>query len=99
MQPKVLVCDEPASALDASVQAQILNLLKSLREELGIGYFFITHDLAVVRQLVERVYVMHRGAVVESGPVDVVLDQPRDPYTVQLLASVPTSDSRWLETR
>ena len=99
VQPKVLVCDEPASALDASVQAQILNLLKSLREELGIGYFFITHDLAVVRQLVERVYVMHSGAVVESGPVDVVLDQPRDPYTIQLLASVPTSDSRWLETR
>jgi peptide/nickel transport system ATP-binding protein len=96
VEPKVIVCDEPASALDVSVQAQILNLLRALRDELGISYFFITHDLAVVRQLVERIYVLHRGQVVEAGPVDAVLDQPQDPYTVRLIDSVPRSEGEWL---
>jgi peptide/nickel transport system ATP-binding protein len=99
VEPKVIVCDEPASALDVSVQAQILNLLRALRAELGISYLFITHDLAVVRQLVERIYVLHRGQVVEAGPVDSVLDDPQDPYTVRLVDSVPRSEGEWLGTR
>jgi peptide/nickel transport system ATP-binding protein len=96
VEPRVIVCDEPASALDVSVQAQILNLLRALRDELGISYFFITHDLAVVRQLVERIYVLHRGQVVEAGPVDSVLDHPQDPYTIRLIDSVPRSEGEWL---
>jgi peptide/nickel transport system ATP-binding protein len=98
VNPKILVCDEPVSALDVSVQAQILNLFKSLRAEFGMSYLFITHDLAVVRQVVDRVYVLYRGEVVESGAVDDVLDHPQHPYTVRLVASVPRSEARWLAT-
>jgi peptide/nickel transport system ATP-binding protein len=96
LRPRLLVCDEPVSALDVSVQAQILNLFTQLRAELGLGYLFITHDLAVVRQVVERVYVLYRGEVVESGQVDRVLDSPSHPYTARLVESVPRTDPGWL---
>ena len=89
VQPEFLVCDEPVSALDVSVQAQILNLFKELRDELGIGYLFITHDLAVVRQVVERAYVLYQGEVVEEAPVDALFDDPQHDYTKRLIASVP----------
>ncbi len=94
VRPRLIICDEPVSALDVSVQAQILGLFRSLREDLGVGYLFITHDLAVVRQIVERVYVLYRGEVVESGPVDTVLDDPQHDYTVRLVESVPRSSTR-----
>jgi peptide/nickel transport system ATP-binding protein len=79
-----------------SVQAQILNLFATLRAERGIGYLFITHDLSIVRQISDYLYVMHRGLVVESGATEQVLDAPQDPYTIKLLESVPHSGSNWL---
>jgi peptide/nickel transport system ATP-binding protein len=96
VKPRLLICDEPVSALDVSVQAQILNLFATLRTEFGMSYLFITHDLAVVRQIVERVYVLYRGAVVEAGPVDTVLGHPSHEYTQLLVDSIPRSDSEWL---
>lgn len=94
--PRILICDEPVSALDMSVQAQILNLLTTLRADRGIGYLFITHDLSIVRQVTDYLYVMHRGRIAEAGPTEQVLISPRDPYTIGLLEAVPTSDSAWL---
>jgi peptide/nickel transport system ATP-binding protein len=96
VQPRILICDEPVSALDVSVQAQILNLLAAIRTERGIGYLFITHDLSIVRQISDYLYVMHRGRVVESGPTDQVLANPADPYTIKLLDSVPRAETDWL---
>ena len=89
VRPKVLICDEPTSALDMSVQAQILNLLSSLRSEREMSYLFISHDLSIMRQVTEFVYVMFRGRIVESGPTDAVLDDPQHDYTRRLLQSVP----------
>jgi peptide/nickel transport system ATP-binding protein len=89
VRPTFLVCDEPVSALDVSVQAQILNLFKELRADLGIGYLFITHDLAVVRQVVDRAYVLYRGEVVEEGPIDALFDHPQHAYTRRLISSIP----------
>jgi len=87
--PKLLICDEPVSSLDVSVQAQILNLLNELVERLGLALLFITHDLAVVRQMARRIYVMSNGAVVESGDTEAILTSPQHAYTRTLFASVP----------
>jgi peptide/nickel transport system ATP-binding protein len=88
-RPRVLILDESVAALDVSIQAQVLNLLADIREETGISYVLISHDLAVVRQLTEETLVMWRGRVVERGPTARVLDDPRDDYTKRLRASVP----------
>jgi len=96
VRPRLIVCDEPVSALDVSVQAQILNLLTEVRRELGVSYLFITHDLAVVRQVAERVYVLRQGEVVEQGSTGDVLDHPQHWYTRMLVDSIPSSDEAWL---
>jgi peptide/nickel transport system ATP-binding protein len=91
VKPRLIVCDEPVSALDVSVQAQILNVFNGLRAELGVGYLFITHDLAVVRQVVERILVLYQGQVVEQGDAADVLDRPEHWYTRKLIDSIPQS--------
>jgi len=90
--PRVIVCDEPVSALDVTTQAQVVALLGELQRELGLALVFVAHDLAVVRQVSDRVAVMRRGRIVEQGPADEVYDAPQDPYTKQLLAAVPALD-------
>ncbi|MFF1545367.1 dipeptide ABC transporter ATP-binding protein [Streptomyces sp. NPDC058291] len=90
--PSVIVCDEPVSALDVTTQAQVVALLGALQRELGLALVFVAHDLAVVRQVSDRVAVMRQGRIVEEGPADEVYESPRDPYTRQLLAAVPALD-------
>ncbi len=92
LAPSVVIADEPVSALDVSIQAQILNLLIELQEELGLTYLFIAHDLAVVRYIADRVAVMYLGKVVELGDAEEITEEPRHPYTISLMASVPVAD-------
>ena len=92
LRPQVVTADEPVSALDVSVQAQVLNLMRDLQDELGIAYLFISHDISVVRHMARDVLVMYAGRPVEQGGRIAVLNQPRHPYTRMLLASTPFVD-------
>ena len=94
LKPKLIVADEPVSALDVSLQAQIINLLDDLQDELGLTYLFVAHDIGVVRHISDRIAVMHDGKIVEEGSADQVCEQPRDAYTKKLLAAVPIPDPR-----
>jgi dipeptide transport system ATP-binding protein len=93
LRPRVLVLDEPVSALDVSIRAQVLNLLDELQQALGVAYVFISHDLGVVRHVADEVMVMYLGRCVEQGPRDAVFDTPRHPYTQALLSATPTVDA------
>jgi oligopeptide transport system ATP-binding protein len=93
-KPKLVICDEPVSALDVSIQAQIVNLLDDLQDELGVAYLFVAHDIGVVRHISDRIAVMHDGKIVEQGSADQVCERPQDEYTKKLLAAVPIPDPR-----
>jgi oligopeptide transport system ATP-binding protein len=99
LSPRLIVCDEPVSALDVSIQAQIINLLKDLQQEFGFAYLFIAHDLAVVRSVSDRIAVMHEGRIVERGPASEVYEHPKEEYTRALLASVPVPDPDLMQER
>jgi ABC-type oligopeptide transport system ATPase subunit len=99
LSPKLIVCDEPVSALDVSIQAQILNLLKDLQQDFGLTYLFVAHDLAVVRSMSDRIAVMNKGKLVEIGPAEQVYTNPQEDYTKALLSAVPIPDPRAMKER
>jgi peptide/nickel transport system ATP-binding protein len=99
LRPKLIIADEPVSALDVSIRAQILDLLSELQADFGLTYVFVAHDIGVVRHVSDRIAVMHRGKIVEEGPADTVCERPQDEYTRKLLAAVPIPDPREARTR
>jgi oligopeptide transport system ATP-binding protein len=94
LEPKLVICDEPVSALDVSIQAQIVNLLDDLQDEMGLTYVFVAHDIGVVRHISDRIAVMNQGKIVEQGDADQVCERPTDAYTKKLLSAVPIADPR-----
>jgi oligopeptide transport system ATP-binding protein len=94
LEPRLIFCDEPVSALDVSIQAQIVNLLDDLQDEMGLTYVFVAHDIGVVRHISDRIAVMNHGKIVETGDADQVCEHPRDDYTKKLLSAVPIPDPR-----
>ena len=99
LRPTLIVADEPVSALDVSIRAQIVNLLADLQEEFELSYLFVAHDIAIVRHVSDRIAVMHDGKIVEHGTADQVCESPKDPYTRSLLAAVPIPDPREARAR
>jgi oligopeptide transport system ATP-binding protein len=94
LKPKLVICDEPVSALDVSIQAQIVNLLDDLQDEFGLAYLFVAHDIGVVRHISDRIAVMNEGKIVEQGSADQVCERPQHDYTKKLLSAVPIPDPR-----
>ena len=99
LSPKVIICDEPVSALDVSVRAQVINLLEDLQQKTGVAYLFISHDLSVVEHISDQLIVMYLGRIVESGRSEEIWDQPAHPYTQALLAAAPVADPRLARSR
>jgi peptide/nickel transport system ATP-binding protein len=99
LNPKFIICDESVSALDVSVQAQVLNLLKELQDEFQLTYIFISHDLSVVKFMSDRILVMNRGQIVEQGTAESIYLEPKEEYTQKLIASIPTGSAERVRAR
>ena len=99
MNPKFIVCDEPVSALDVSIQAQVINTFEDLQKKLGIAYLFIAHDLLVVQHISQRIAVMYLGRIVEIADADEIINHPMHPYTQSLISAIPIPDPKIARTR